>query len=142
MPLDLSPESLAGWRQAQLMAGWFGSRVEAVYVQPWLTAATGLSAGFGIPEPYLSQDALDASVETLRHKLSPRRRSTSVRGGHRARHRVVGARRLRLRRDGHARPHGLQRAIKGSVAETIVARSPIPVLVLRRQMPKKRSSRP
>src|SRR5579885_890443 len=67
VPLDLTAESLAGWRQAQTVAGWFSAEVEALYVQPWVYSPMGL----GIAEPYLSEKAVREAVAELRRRLGP-----------------------------------------------------------------------
>lgn len=113
MPLDLSPESLDGWRQARAVAGWFHADLEAVYVQPWVYSPMGIN----VAEPYLSDKAVRGAVDELRRRLGPEAVVRSSAG-------AVGDGILSWTREGydlvvmatHGRT-GIARAVNGSVAE-------------------------
>ncbi len=129
VPLDLTAESLAGWRQAQAVAGWFHADLEVLYVQPWVYSAMGL----GVAEPYLSGKAVRQAVAELRRRLGPGVVINSSAGD-------VGDGIVAWAGEGydllvmatHGRT-GLARAVAGSVAERAVSRSSIPVLVVRKK---------
>lgn len=131
VPMDLSAESLEGWKQAQLIAGMFGATVEAVHVQPWMNVTYAMAAVGGVPAPYLSEECLQECAQRLREELGPGATVNSYAGD-------VEDGIVAWARDGydllvmatHGRT-GLERAVRGSIAEHVVRHSPIPVLVTR-----------
>lgn len=134
VPMDLSEHSLAGWRQAQAAAAWFGATVEAVHVQPWMNLTYAMAAAGGVPAPYLSEECLAECARRLREKLGPAATVNSYAGD--IDDGIVSWARAGydlLVMASHGRS-GLERAIRGSVAEHVVRRSPVPVLVVRREV--------
>lgn len=139
VPLDLTEESLEGWKQARTIAGWFGAAVEAVYVQPWMPMAYLPMIGGAAAEPYFSPTAMKDSLALLHEKLGAGAVVNSFVGG--IEDGIRG-----WARDGfdlivmatHGRT-GFGRALYGSIAEFVVRMSPIPVLVVRRKVSSARS---
>jgi nucleotide-binding universal stress UspA family protein len=135
VPLDLSPDSLDGWRQARVVAGWFHADLEAVYVQPWIYSPMGL----GVGEPYLSEEVIRGAIADLKRKLGPEAVVRCSAG-------AVGDGIISWTREGydlavmstHGRT-GIARVVTGSVAEYVVRHSRIPVLVVRRRVCEARS---
>jgi len=131
VPMDLTEQSLEVWKQAQAVAGWFGASVDAVHVQPWMNVTYAMAAAGGVPAPYLSQECLRECLERLRDELGPGVTVNSYAGD-------IEDGIVSWARDGydllvmatHGRT-GLERAVRGSIAEHVVRHSPIPVLVTR-----------
>ncbi len=128
VPLDLSEASVPAWQQAQLLGREFGAKVEGIYVQPWIYS--GLKAG--MPSSTATARASAEALEELRTKLGLSADVGVVPG-------EVEETILSWGKDlgfdlivmgTHGRT-GLQRAIQGSIAETVVYHSVIPVLVVR-----------
>ncbi len=134
VPLDVGEGSLTGWKQAQAAGRWFGASVEAVHVQPWMSVTYALAGAGGVPAPYLSQEALRSSLEELQGRLGPEAVINTFAGDIEegimswARH---GYDLLVMATHGRS---GIERAIRGSVAEHVVRHSPVPVLVVRRRV--------
>lgn len=136
VPLDFSETSVAAWEQAAALAGRFDATVTGLYVQEWLHAAMGL----GIGEPYLTAQASRKALENLHSRLGPGADVRSIAG-------PVDGTILSWGKNldfdlivmgTHGRT-GLERALKGSIAETVIRGSSIPVLVMRQSLPRFRS---
>ena len=126
--LDLSEASLPAWEEAKHLAKEFGAKVEGIYVQPWIYS--GLKAG--MPSSTATARASSEALEELRSKLGLSAdvgvvpgevEETILSWG-----KDLGFDLIVMGTHGRA---GIQRAIQGSVAETIVYHSVIPVLVVR-----------
>ncbi len=126
--LDLSEASLPAWEEAKQLAKEFGAKVEGIYVQPWIYS--GLKAG--MPSSTATARASSEALEALRARLGLSADVGVVPG-------EVEETILSWGKDlgfdlivmgTHGRT-GFQRAIQGSVAETIVYHSVIPVLIVR-----------
>lgn len=130
--LDFSDASLAAWRQAGALGRRFDAKVEGLYVQPWLFTALGM----GVADPALTEAASRRALQDFRARLGAHADVKVVPGdpeetilswGREASFDliVMGT---------HGR-RGLERAMNGSVAETIVRYATIPVLIARGQAP-------
>lgn len=117
VPVDLSEPSLRAFHAAKMTAERFGARLEAVYCQTLLPP--GISAA-ELRRRFTGADTLHITRGEPAHvilKLARRRR----RGPDLI---VMGT---------HGR-RGLSRAMLGSVAETVLRYSPVPVLVVRKDL--------
>lgn len=126
VPMDLTEASMIAWSCARTLADRFGASTQALYVQPWLVSA----AGMGGVEPYLNMEVEQAAFDELKRKLGPGAHVEAELGAvepailQRSRPfdlLVVGA---------HARS-GVERALRGSIAEALLRDSRKPVLVAR-----------
>lgn len=133
VPLDLSETSAAAWKQAAALAKTWGAKVEGLYVQEWLHSAMGLGTG----EPYLTAQAGRAALRDLRRRLGPGADVRSVSGsidetilswG-----KYLGFDLIVMATHGRS---GLERIVKGSIAETVVRHCAVPVLALRKGIPR------
>ncbi|HVE12074.1 MAG TPA: universal stress protein [Elusimicrobiota bacterium] len=128
VPLDLTDASLGAWEQAGALAARFGAQRKGLYVQEWLHAALGLGGG----DPYLTAELSRLALEKFRARLGDEADVSSAPGD--AEDTIVSWGRdlgFDLVVMGtHART-GLARALQGSVAEAVVRRATIPVLVAR-----------
>lgn len=125
VPVDLSEASAVAWRHATAWARVFGADVEAVYAQQWLHSALGL----GVGDPFVTADAAERALAALRARFpeadlraltgDPEEviPSFAARQGYQLI--VMGT---------HART-GLDRILSGSIAESVVRRSSVPVLI-------------
>lgn len=135
VPLDLSEASVAAWKQAVALARPWGAKVEGLYVQEWLHSAMGLGTG----EPYLTAQAGRAALKSLRLRLGSGADVRSVSGSVEETilswGKYLGFDLIVMGTHGRS---GLERAIKGSIAETVIRHSSIPVLALRKSAPRLR----
>src|SRR5579885_3488219 len=67
VPVDLTESSAAAWSQAKGLAARFGSRLDGLYIQPWLHSALGLGPG----DPNLTAQAEKRALELLRERFGP-----------------------------------------------------------------------
>jgi nucleotide-binding universal stress UspA family protein len=131
VPLDLTPASAPAWRTAKMLAASFGAQVQGLYVQE----------SFIYPELPPSPIEPKEALARLRKELGASDEELGT---------VVGAPGMTILNWGrnldfdlivmgtHGRT-GLERLISGSVAEEVVRRSEIPVLVVRKPLTKIRS---
>jgi nucleotide-binding universal stress UspA family protein len=127
--IDFSEESLAAWEQARDLADVFKAELEAVHAEPWQYSI----AGFGPIEQPDSTRAVQEALDELRRRLGDDVPLVSLPGDPAetiVSHAVEGGFDL-IVMSTHGRT-GLSRLIQGSIAETVVRRSPIPVVVARR----------
>ncbi|MBI5200700.1 MAG: universal stress protein [Elusimicrobia bacterium] len=131
--MDMTESSLVAWRQALQVAEQSGAKIEVLYVQPWVRNAIGL----GAPEPVLNVQAGEQALQELRARVGGKAQVFEVTGD--ADEEIVAwaqKRRADLIVMGtHART-GLDRVLLGSVAEAVVRKSSVPVLVVREYVPK------
>jgi len=134
VPLDVTDASVAAWKQAEILGQRFAATVEGLYVQEWLNAAVGVGMGLG-PEPFLSEKAKRGALNFLRGRLGKNAdirlvegpiEKTIVSWGRR-----LGFDLIVMGTHGHT---GIERAVKGSVAEAVVRHSEVPVLVVKRPL--------
>lgn len=124
VPLDATPESLAGWRHAQDLVKRFGAKAEVLVVQPWNLAL----AGYPIVEPEMAVELAGREAARLHRELGavvhaaegPVDMTITTRAAKGYGLIVMAT---------HTR--GLARLLSGSVAEAVVREAPIPVLVAR-----------
>lgn len=131
VPLDFSDSSVTAWKQAALLAERFGARVEGLYVQEWLHSVMGL----GLGEPRATAQAGHRARENLLSLLGS---GADVRSATGPVNETILSWGKNLGFDlivmgTHGRT-GLERAVKGSVAEVIIRNSSIPVLVVRKEL--------
>ena len=128
VPMDLTPVSLGAWEDAKGLALRFDASLDAVYVNEWIPYGTDHPDT--AVRPKLSRDARqemrrrlgsDARIHVLTGDLPWGIFSWS------------GSRGFDLMVIGTHRRRGIRRVLVGSVAETLVRNSPIPVLVLGRK---------
>ncbi len=127
--IDFSEGSLAAWHQAEELARRFDARLEALHVEPWQYSVAGLGP---IDRPYPASVA-EESLEALRERLGEDANIVSLPGDPAetiVSHAVDGRFDL-IVMSTHGRT-GLSRLVLGSIAESVVHRSPVPVLVTRR----------
>lgn len=126
VPMDLSEASQTAWLHARALAERFGARCEALYVQTWIFSV----AGMGIVEPYMASEAARSATAELRKRLGPdavvRGEIGSVEGSI-----LADARGFDLIVAGSHGKHGVERALRGSIAEQLLRDSDKPVLVAR-----------
>ncbi len=124
VPLDDSPASIAAWRQAQTLAKTFGARVQGLYARGW-TYHSPADLAFGARDwREVASDLrgrLGAGAD-LRRVDGPIEQTILSWGRHLTFDLIVMGT--------HGRT-GLERALKGSVAEHIIRHSSVPVLVSR-----------
>ncbi|HVC09984.1 MAG TPA: universal stress protein [Elusimicrobiota bacterium] len=134
VPLDVTDASVAAWKQAAILGQRFAATVEGLYVQEWLNAAVGVGMGLG-PEPFLTAKAKKEALDFLRGRLGQNAdirlvegpvEGTIVSWGRR-----LGFDLIVMGTHGYT---GIERAIKGSVAEAVVRHSDIPVLVVKKPL--------
>ncbi len=132
VPLDASDASVAAWKQALSLAQRFAATVEGLYVQEWLNAAVGVGMSLG-PEPFLPQKAKKNALESLRSKLGDTGEIRLVEGPIEETIVSWGRRRgfdlIVMGTHGHT---GIERAIKGSIAETVIRHTEVPVMVVKK----------
>ncbi len=132
VPLDVSDASVAAWKQAVMLGQRFAATVEGLYVQEWLNAAVGVGMGLG-PEPFLPQKAKKEALSFLKGRLGQnadiRLVEGSVEGTIVSWGRRQGFDLIVMGTHGYT---GIERAIKGSVAEAVTRRSDVPVLVVKK----------
>lgn len=126
VPMDLSDASFYAWDYARSLVTAFGAVAEAYFVQPWMFSV----AGMGVVEPYLANEAAVAAVSALRARLGP---DAKVKG-------EVGAVEQSILAESkgfdlivvgtHGRT-GVERALRGSIAEALLRDAERPVLVAR-----------
>lgn len=123
VPLDASPESLAGWRQAQDLVSRFGAKAEGLVVQPWNLAF----AGYPIIEPEMAVELAQREAARLKNELG-----AVVHAAEGPVDLTITARAARgfglVVMATHSK--GLARWITGSVAEAVVRNIPVPALVV------------
>ncbi len=129
VPLDLSEASAAAWSEASWLSRRFAAPVDGLYIQPWLHSALGLGPG----DPDLTAAAERSALALLRQRYG---REIPVAAASGAVEETIVSWGRDLDYDlivmgTHGRT-GLERAFKGSVAETVVRHSTVPVWVLRR----------
>lgn len=127
--IDFSEGSLAAWHQARDLARRFQARLEALHVEPWQYSVAGLGP---IDRSYPTRIA-DESLEALRERIGEDANIVSLPGDPVdtiVQHAIDGRFDL-IVMSTHGRT-GLSRLVQGSIAESVVHNSPIPVLVVRR----------
>lgn len=123
---DLSDVSRMAWRHAAALAASCGASLEAVYVEPWQIGVELM------PPPALTPADVKALRARIRAVVGEGSRVTILHGD--PAQRILGL--VRLRRPDlivvgtHARG-GLKRVVLGSVAETVIRGSTVPVLAAR-----------
>lgn len=128
VPMDLSDVALTGWKLAKNIGDKLSAKVEAIYVQEWVYAALGRGAG----DPYVTVDTSRRALSEIHERI----------GEKTVLHPAIGTIDQEIVSWGKKRGFdlivmgthgrtGLERAVKGSVAETIVRHSSVPVLVAR-----------
>lgn len=132
VPLDASDASIAAWRLAQSLAKKLGGKVQGLYAHGW----TYLSP----VELAVGAEGWKGVLNSLRKRLGP---GADVRRVDGPVEETILSWGRNLKFDlivmgTHGRT-GLDRALKGSVAEYIVRHSSIPVLVARRTPPRYRT---
>lgn len=120
---------MVAWRSAKFFQKQFGSALEAMYVQPWMFSV----AGMGLIDPYLAGESERDAVAELQLKLGP---DALIRGD-------IGTIESSIVKESasfdmlavgtHSRT-GVERALRGSVAETLIRASNKPVLVTKRPL--------
>ncbi|MDP3542866.1 MAG: universal stress protein [Elusimicrobiota bacterium] len=124
VPLDDSAASIAAWKQAQSLAKSLGARVQGLYARGW-TYHSPADLAFGKRDWRDTVDALRARLGAdadLRRVDGPIEETILSWGKHLKFDLIVMGT--------HGRT-GLERALKGSVAEHIVRHASVPVLVTR-----------
>ncbi len=128
VPLDVSEASVFAWNQARSLSAKFGAKVEGLYVQQWVYSMMGL----GVGEPYLTAHASSEALENLKGRLGPdaqlRVASGSIEENILSWERQPGYDLLVMGTHGRK---GLERLLKGSIAEAMLRHSSIPVWVAR-----------
>jgi len=125
VPMDLTRVSLAAWQEALGLASRFGATVEALYVREWLPYPLEYSG------PDLTRGLKREILAELREKLGEKARIHMLEGDLSGRIRSwAGAKGFELMVMGTHGRKGLEHALFGSVAETVIRDSPIPVWVL------------
>lgn len=131
VPFDFSDISLSAWEQAQILARRFDSAVEAVYVEEPIPIYEG--GGH-----YYQKDREQLRKETLEHIRSKIGGSADVSfmEGDPARiiQKLARSRRPDLIIMGTHGRSGFERVLLGSVTESVVRLSPVPVFTVRREI--------
>lgn len=128
VPMDASEASVAAWEEASGLALKFGAQIKALYVQQWLHSAVGI----GIDDAYLTAQAHKQALAKLRARLGPEADLSCVTGEINNTILAWGKNsEFDLIVMGTHGKTGFERAVSGSVADTVVRNSSIPVLVTR-----------
>jgi nucleotide-binding universal stress UspA family protein len=128
VPFEFSGLSAAAWRQAVVLARRFDAALEVVHFREWPLAGELTP----VPPPALTPDARRKMVARIRETVGSRAKVSLVVDEPAAGIlRLARARRADLIVMGTHGRTGLQRALLGSTAETVVRESPVPVLVAR-----------
>lgn len=126
VPMDLSDASFFAWDYARMLGSSFGATAEAYFVQPWMFSV----AGMGVVEPYLANEAANAAVAELRRRLGPDAKVKAEIGA--VEQSILSeSKRFDLIVVGTHGRTGVERALRGSIAEALLRDSERPVLVVR-----------
>jgi nucleotide-binding universal stress UspA family protein len=132
--LDPSRASEIAWEEAEILSKIWRSKVEGVYVQPWLWAG---NSEFGYADPQLTAKTSEETVERLRRNLGIKERIVSLPGDPVEEiTRWAHTNKFDLIVVGTQSRLGLARAFHSSVAEAVVRHSQVPVLIAKRPVKK------
>ena len=127
--LDPSPASAIAWKEAGILAKIWGAEIEGVHVQPWLWTST---SEFGYADPQLTAQTSEEISAGLRQRLGIPGDIASFPGD--PVEEIVRwseANPFDMLVLGTQSRSGLARSFHSSVAEAIVRRSSMPVLVVK-----------
>ena len=128
--LDPSQASAIAWEEGLIFSKIWNAKIEGVYVQPWLWAG---NSEFGYADPQLTAKMSEEIIERLRRNLGIKERVVSlpgdpideiVRWAHSNRFDLIVL--------GTQSRFGLARAFHSSVAEAVVRKSRVPVLIAKK----------
>lgn len=128
--LDPSQASAIAWEEGLIFSKIWNAKIEGVYVQPWLWAG---NSEFGYADPQLTAKTSEETVERLRKNLGIKERVVSLPGDPIEEIvRWAHSNRFDLIVLGTQSRLGLARAFHSSVAEAVVRKSRVPVLIAKK----------
>lgn len=127
VPLDLSDASVAAWDYARTLGRTLGAKVDGLYVQEWLHSALGLGQGAPLLTARASRQALIELRARLGEDVPVVSETGPVEDTILSWGRELGYDLIVMGTHGRT---GVEHALMGSVAETVVRYSEVPVLVV------------